>query len=195
MKNLSSIVSFTPGNEDYQAIYSSQLYGTFFIIYAQLTTSEDDDNYYLHAAKLHLVNYKGPFDMGITRAICEPALDGDANQRGVKFRIEVQAMHQSSEAELEVHGCPGEDTPISKVGSYLLVDRRLKRMHEDQQGTNLPTVMKNGIFDEEFFYRDGPADIIKPRKKDPAPKEWGDTVIFTVSRVSGRCPRAQNEVK
>lgn len=136
----------------YQAIYTSQSYGTFYVVYAEFTTEEDNDNYYVKNIKLKLVNYKGLINLGIADATFIPIKDKfDGHSRGALISLTVKAFEHE---DFIIKNCDATH-PFPKLNSYLKVNRKLLAMHPDK------SPIENGIFDEEFYYRDG----IDPRGK------------------------------
>lgn len=137
--------------EYYQAIYTSQSYGTFYVVYAEFTTEEDNDNYYVKNINLKLVNYKGLINLGIADATFKPILDKDSVSRGALISLSVKAFENDN---FTISNCDVKH-PFPKKNAQLLVNRNLVAMHADK------SPLENGLFDEEFYYRDG----IDPRGK------------------------------
>lgn len=137
-------------SEDWQACYSSQLYGTFFSIYARPTgrSSESDSNSIeLESIDLRIINYKGPVNLDIVRAEFRPDL---VNGNGGTIDIEVQALYDSGEL---IHAVDCGNHPFVKGKTPLRFHRFLKPMH--QLRNNIPVALNNGVFDSEFFDREG----------------------------------------
>lgn len=135
----------------YQAIYTSQSYGTFYVVYAEFTTKEDNDNYYVQNINLKLVNYKGLINLGIADATFKPVLDKDGFSKGALINLSIKAFEKDS---ITISNCDAKH-PFSKKDAQLLVNRNLVAMHAGK------SPLENGLFDEEFYYRDG----IDPRGK------------------------------
>lgn len=129
----------------YQAIYTSQSYGTFYVVYAEFTTEDDNDNYYVKNIKLKLVNYKGLINLGIADATFKPILDADGHSRGALINLTVKAFENDS---FTVSNCDSNH-PFPKKDAQLLVNRNLAAMHSNK------SPLEKGVFDEEFYYRDG----------------------------------------
>lgn len=139
---------FSPeiSKKDYfQAIYTSQSYGTFYVIYAEFTTEEYNDNYFIKNINLKLVNYKGLINLGIANATFKPITDDDGNSKGALVSITIKAFEQET---FMVPNCD-DSHPFPKKESYLKVNRKLVPMHPDK------SPLENGVFDDEFYYRDG----------------------------------------
>lgn len=169
-------------NDNYQPIYGSQLYGTFFSILAKLTTDSSNPNYYLLTnAELQVIVYKGTLDIGITQAKFVPVYqDGTQDDFGGIFEIEVQAMYESKPKNLIVNNInPNHKFP--KNNSFLQVHRKLKKMHPNGQQ------IKDGIFDSEFYYREGPGLSSKNiQYVKPKPDEWGEPYTQGIGYI-GNC--------
>ncbi len=184
-------------NKEYQLVYASQLYCTFFMVYAKIDASLTGNDYTLNSIDLHLINYKGILDLGIRQAVFEWIQDNDnPDIYHAKIKIEVQAMYSSSPEDCKVKGINTDHT-LKPRNSYLLVDRRLKPMHPENQ--NGKVMLVNGVFDSEFFYREGDVEdgrlATKPIDSEPA--TWEDTIDdFTVDKGIGRprCPRSQLKI-
>lgn len=132
--------------EYYQAIYTSQSYGTFYVVYAEFTTEEDNDNYYVKNINLKLVNYKGLINLGIADATLIPIKDEfSGNSKGALLDLTVKAFEQDTFTVKNYD----VSHPYPKNDSEFLVNRELVAMHPN----NSP--LEGNIFDEEFYYRDG----------------------------------------
>lgn len=196
-------ISLSPtncGENIYQPIYSSQLYGTFFIVYANFETSEDSDNYFLHKIKLKIINYKGLINLGITGASfyktegCDPEnpiinnKNIMLNYKGGYIELKVRALY-NSDNDILVDNI-SEPIKISKNNSYLNVTRKLDQMHGDDR------VFENGVFDNEFFYRDGIEKDeagnwqIYSEKRSPKPNNENENK----GHGNARCPRSTNRI-
>lgn len=191
-KSLSASVNFND-NENFQAVYSSQLYGTFFMIYARFETDydEDDKAYQLKKAELFLANYKGTINLGIVQA--EFFLDKKSKEAG--FKIEVQALYESKPKDLIVNNID-EKFKFYRGNSNLHIVRKTKRMHQvGKLSANKAPAIKNGIFDDEFFYREGPImGDYTALKRTIRPEEWSSKTAFDVGGGGYLCPKAKNQI-
>lgn len=146
----------------WQAVYTSQLYGTFFVVYAKF--SADSKKRHIKNIRLRLVNYKGPINIGIYEA------EFDSNRKKVKLR----ETPNSSEKEINVVSLKLKlqglndvtivNDPVSIDCSletdkvyYFEVNRKLIPLDDMNP-------FKGNVFDTEFYYRDG----LRP----PIPKNW-----------------------
>ncbi len=188
-------INLSNSNESaYQSIYSSQLYGTFFMIYAIFETRPCINGYEISSIKLRLMNYKGLINLGISRARFFTEENKENSHHGI-LKIEVEAM------------CPNNniDFPVAmrrncqcSIDDYIYVDRSVKK---------LPAALHNNVFDEEFLYRegfeykDGQFRIKSNPRKDTAPKNTFDTDVFDTGIIEPKsifggtiCPRSQNQI-
>lgn len=195
--NIAATVNFTD-TANYQAIYSSQVYGTFFVVYGKFMIREEEGLYLLEGANLRVVNYKGLINVGITKAKLQIQLDMATGENiGGRLIIEIQGVPQNDPAttdvDVEINGV-NNVIPFPKATSYLWVDRRMKRLHDrtgmSQDAENL---LKN-IFDEEFYYREGVVNSANLTDVDHAPNEWDSVFVFETAPGTVMCPRAKNKV-
>lgn len=147
----STIICKSELKENWQMVYASQLYGTFFAVYAKINA--DETNKQINTIDLKLINYKGPINLGIHRA--------DYNQKRKKYRILDHILEKSIEVNLIsitlwVHGLSDRvslEEPITvncdAEDSYLEINRKLLPLSKDDN------LVVNGVFDSEFYYRDG----------------------------------------
>lgn len=136
--------------DHYQAVLSSQSYGTFYMVYAEFTTTEDVNNYYIQNIQLKIINYKGIINLGIEDANFKPVFDTINNKSiGGLITISLKAFEKDMFTVSNVDA----SHPFPKLGSTLSTNRVILPMHKN----NSP--LENAVFDEEFYYRDG----INPR--------------------------------
>lgn len=185
-----------------QAIYASQVYGTFFAIYAKIDAkSHDSDNYdyKLNSVKLIMMNYKGHFDLGITKAILLPEFGKDKKQVGAKLKIEVQALHGlgDNSFEVDIHN---DFIGLNKK-DFIETERYLRPIHMDLDTEpsieNRDTPIKNGIFDDEFYYREGEILPGEPnvRNEEFTARTWDNPYNVSFGNKSGRlCPHSTSQV-
>lgn len=187
MENFTGYVNLGEPSQ-HQEIYSTQLYGTFFGIFAKFDCDGDKspEDYIFNDINLELINYKGICDIGITKAELKPIKD---KSRFI-LKIEVQAMNGTTNCSVNC-----KNIKISKNGARILMDRRVKKIHLDE------SAHKDCLFDTEFFYREGIADdsndLPFPKRTptplgwcDELPKEELDKFIDSVETIGGsKCPR------
>ena len=155
----------------YQSVYSSQIYGTFFSVYAKFNldiSKSDIPNgvYHVDSVDFKVANYKGILDIGIQNVILpkdlQSEIDGNPNltpteKKALKpFILNMRAMGGfdgpgHSQPKYDVN----EKLDIKISSRDVLYFRRVKLpLHSDN------SALKNGIFDNEFYFRESP-DITK----------------------------------
>lgn len=169
--------------EDYQAIYASQLYGTFFSVFGKFTCqSVGKDEYTLDKIEFKIINYKGVINLGISnvRGIFD-ITDTNGNQFKA-MNIEIQGLNGNEEFELDCSGV------VLKKNELFITERTLIKMHSG-------TALNNGVFDDEFYYREGVAnaDGLFP-EKSPAPMSTFDHNTLFEEFPGSVCPRATNRI-
>jgi hypothetical protein len=134
--------------EKYQIVYASQLYDTFFCVFAKL----EIENEALKSIKLSLVNYKGQINLGML-----PGTKGTwgHSKEGFEFSLHLKGnagKHAYNDESEVVVDC--KNTPIAALKAEgLVIRRRLHPMHD--VSTSLKKQLSKGVFDTEFFQRDG----------------------------------------
>lgn len=153
--NISTTVSLgEESKKRWQTVYISQLYGTFFIVYALFNF--DREKSCLKSVSLRLINYKGPINLGIKTAKYLPQRkkvliieneDGMPIEKiinTVSIKLEVQALNPVVQKDVEV------TCILNNTGTdyYFEIARHLVPMEEGEH-------LVNGVFDSEYYYRDG----------------------------------------
>ncbi|MEQ9423917.1 MAG: hypothetical protein RJQ09_05835 [Cyclobacteriaceae bacterium] len=183
-------------NDNYQVAYSSQVYGTFFSVYARFNKDEnvnEDDleegQFAIASIDFKVINYRGLLDVGIT-AIKGPGVFAAAlNDDHVKlFNIEVQAGLSNEKHEYNLP----TDGLLMKKGEIMFIQRTLKRLHDRPDRDDRP--LSAGIFDSEYFYREGINE--QGDYEEAGPKPLGempsDLSEFEFGPRSGtHCPKAK----
>lgn len=168
-----------------QAIYSSQLYGTFFSIYALIESDKIVKNsktlYVIKQIKLFIINYKGNINLGITKAHLKPKIFSDFDARqdliGAELKIELQGLHQMKSESFAV---TIENGALELAQNAMIQTTRLLRpIHlKDNIPTtpeNRNTPLYNNIFDSEFFNREGIiVDADSSRRNEFVASTWND---------------------
>lgn len=176
-------------NDKFQLVYATQLYGTFYAVYAKFTTEIGSTRSKRKIKKIDFkgINYKGPLDLQLIKVHPPEQEDG-----GIQFKIDLQAIVQdptppASDAPLRVGPEPfkvdksidelkidGSEIEFEK-GDRLFILRNLKPMSdktdpekfEDQKLNKVnfrEMAVVNGHFDSEYFFRDG--IYIKPKMEN-----------------------------
>lgn len=163
-------------NKNGQSIYTSQLYGTFFGIYAKVNARDNDQKDYwtLDAMELKIMNYKGIVNLGITQAkLIESKHDGIHNN-DARLYVEVQACYNMPDEFIKVENSSGQK--FTKGKANIRLERFLKPMHAHSNGVKQQ--LNDGVFDEEFFYREGKLyDNELAERKKHAPVQWEDKKV------------------
>ncbi|MAW94196.1 MULTISPECIES: hypothetical protein [unclassified Leeuwenhoekiella] len=119
-----------------QLVYASQLYGTFFTVYAKIetTSGEHTKEREIKTITCHIVNYKGAVNIGLEEVIY--------NSETGQIDLHLKALGNTSKEKK----CKNLNK-FKKSESQTLVFRR--RLHHLPKESNL------GVFDTEAYYRDG----------------------------------------
>jgi hypothetical protein len=135
----------------HQFIYASQLYQTFFAVSATMTIEDNDKKEpCLKRMRLSLINFKGHLNLGLLEGTksswyCNP------NTKGAMLTLHLQPTkgeHGPIAGKYMDVDC--KMTPLSHL-KYFIVNRNLKR-YSDKTGLEMLT---EGVFDNEFYKRDG----------------------------------------
>ncbi|WP_394747128.1 hypothetical protein [Spongiimicrobium salis] len=182
--------------DDFQAIYASQLYGTFFMIFARFTANsrKAKGGYTFRKIELRLFNYKGLINIGLKRARYVIIKNSKSEVIGGKIIVEVEG--NSNKFYLKrVSDVYGKHCQIS---NKIEVDRRLARLHSTSP------LIRHKVFDNEFYYREGvepeekkpPYDLnkvkVKFENRKPLPNEDYYDDGFGSGQGGLICPRSQN---
>ena len=205
----STTLNLQPDDGDrFQMVYTTQLYGTFFVLYARFEVSESQSTDHIQLDNIEFlgVNYKGPICLEIENITATiesiPANSSDSNysdydrEVGSYDAIDMDDPEYDNEPESEAEAEEvGEETteteevemkhilyveltlsgrgtgtftrPSEKVlpvnlqvpkDATFRLERKLQSLSrfEDNESLNLPEdAFWNGIFDSEFFVRDG----------------------------------------
>ncbi len=172
----------------YQSIYSSQLYGTFFVIFAKFKTKKISQGYKIKNITLRLMNYKGPINLGISRARFYSEQIGES-YRGV-LKVEVEALSGNNNMDFENVIIKADSR--CTITNFIEVERSVKE---------LSNPIKNGVFEEEFFYREGfekksgkyeLKKVKRGKKTRPKNNFDNDSIIGAIGGTI--CPRSKNRV-
>lgn len=150
---------------DKQFIYSSQLYGTFFNIYAQPILNENETE--LITLRLFLINYKGHLNLGLLKTENE-SQSIELNEGKVEFKVHVRAL-ETINGEEESVNLNFNGIRLDEIKEWV-VDREL---HPIENGVRSGESTLNQVFDTEFFDRDGIffTERVNPENsKSPGPR-------------------------
>lgn len=164
-----TIVLSPEENDRYQAVYASQHYGTFYGIYGKFKIEKLNGEILLHRIDLKLINYKGVLNMSMSKEleVDENAKELIRNLHVVLLKVKVQAKLDDSNDES--HYIFEKPLPIHK-GTFFSVVSDLIPLCGTKGNEMEPEVC--GVFDNEFYYRDGLSN--EKRKMTEIPLEKGD---------------------
>lgn len=152
----------------YQFVYASQLNHTFFSVFANFKSKQKDKNTRMITdVDFHIFNYKGPFNFGIANV--------DFDYGSKTFKVTVQAMLVNN----STRSCENFKGFEVKKGEHVSLVRSL-----------VPCLDTPGVFDEEFFIRNGDDD---PRVRTTLRDEIteistdGKKTITNLTAVGCRC--------
>ncbi len=145
---------------DFQLIYASQLYGSFFAVGGKLIV----ENKSLVDIELTLNNYKGLYNIGI---LLNADLDWDIKGKTGNFNLHLQVDNGKNAENLTTKRKVGIKKPIAlnKIDS-LLVDRVLYPLSQSKPARHL----HENLFDNEFYVRNGSYIGKIPRLDDYIPE-------------------------
>ncbi len=156
MNKLITSLNLDPHESHGQTIYNSQLYGTFFGVYAFIKSKEIDGNNKerrITSLTLEVVNYKGELDLGIEKAVYK----SKGPRKGGTIYLTMRALignslnnNTAKTEDIEVENIQGE---LFEKGNYINVVRYLKPIHSENSEDS--TALNEGVFDSEFHYREG----------------------------------------
>ena len=171
-KNYSTTVSLNPENakKRWQFIFASQAYGSFYAVYAlfeakyMMNEAETPkDSVDLKSVNLEIITYKGLFDIGIVDANIVPKkVDANNNTIPLTINIKVQAKNNRKEFPLtiskpiEVAHLDGIETKRHLIS---LSGHNRDFFRSSSQETISQNAIIDGVFDDEFFFRNGKMDI------------------------------------
>lgn len=184
--DLNYAVSKDTGKPVYQFVYASQLYGTFFTVYAHFAGTNSTTGYDIKTITLRLVNYKGIINMGFAKD-SPPAWD--ARTKRIYFHIRGAIVNPQAQVDFGT-------TPLTiKKGSHerVVFHRILHPLagfdaYQERQGSSGIQLKINTpeteLFDSEFNERDG----LDFYSRDLRPGMYGytDDVMSTKVGVAGR---------
>ncbi len=167
--------------EVYQAIFASQVYGTFFVIYGKFLTDKTSKAgcCLVNGVKMKLVNYKGLMNMGFTkkRIIVDPLPppDNGKKSKGTKSlkgtdtpKVEFEVRGFNNNYEMDIEFTKPIDVSEGKFKEMIFQKKliALSKSFAIQPGSQLKITDKfkspqskpipdEPFFDTEFHERDG----------------------------------------
>ena len=158
----SSNISLRRGDEErYQLLYATQLYGTLFGVFGKFEWEHVKGGLKINRMCLRGINYKGPYTLKIVDRFDEPFVQQSRKVEGQVLVLELFVKADTSNGvefpevvwDFE-RSYPGEDF-VLRDNDYLRINRNLLPMVDATDGPIEQRAFKNGLFDEEFYYRDG----------------------------------------
>ncbi len=165
------------GNQNFQFIYASQLYNTFFIVCARFLLDSNEE--ILQSIEIKLLNYKGLLNLGLLQSTKDNLKRDTKIIGGLNLTLDIQAMSG-------VHGHHNSiiidnlNYPVDSLTDFMVT----RKIHQFAPTTNIANHLNDMVFDEEFFQRDGTVIHQKDNHLDDIPvKENGKIVVLT----HGKC--------
>lgn len=166
--NHSTNLVLSPLPKRFQTLYSSQSYESFYSIFVRFNvTSNNSNSILLNSYELELINYKGPVDIEISRA-CLTKLDTTTNDGRNIFHLKLTTkalLTKPTDPEILIN----ITNPVINHGDILICTRelvsfteetinelstRINNSRDPEEAVRRDSFM-NGIFDNEFYYRNG----------------------------------------
>jgi len=137
--------------EQFQAVYSSQNYGTFYQIYCKPHIQGDK----LDSLEFSIENYKGPLNLGFAEnSAPKENFNYDKEDGILGLRLDVKAFGPYKTLVIDV-----SNKNITKADlNGLFIYRVLLRMNDGNKGMS-----DTGVFDTEFYTRSGRTELPKER--------------------------------
>lgn len=197
--NLSTTIKCTEETKDtWQFVYTSQLYGTFFAVYAKVNA--DSSKKHIDKIALKIVNYKGPINIVIHSAMydsqrtnysIQDPIDGHTkNIKIISISLWLTGLigHSETQKPVEVSCDLGEEI------TFLEINRKLLPLSQHCNS------VVDGVFDTEFYYRDGLNSVInKDISKIDGLTSWDEYNNQSTNNESlmgpgGICPRGYAKI-
>lgn len=135
--------------KDFQLIYASQLYGTFFAVGAKLVIK----NEHLIGFELCLINYKGLYNLGMA-SLTKVSFSKDLATAELTLHLSAFSGTHGHGNSLKINFDPVALASLKKM----TVSRKI---HSFNNHNNITSHLQDHCFDSEFYERDGAA--IRPR--------------------------------
>lgn len=128
-----------------QLLLASQLYDTHFSIFGSFTITKTEENScFIEGVKLQIINFKGPTQLGFVENQTQKLSKED---KIIRLNLDLKAI--SSGNAVSTLNLNFDNKINCSTGDGIEFIRNLLPMST----TNEPIV--NGVFDSEFYYRDG----------------------------------------
>ncbi|MEL6809826.1 MAG: hypothetical protein AAFP76_00635 [Bacteroidota bacterium] len=205
-KLFEGFVLLDPNDTDtYQAVYGSQSYGTYYSVLAHFNVFDSTDEpgkLRIDDISFELVNYRGPVDLFIANAEVKlkqkfkDTQGVEMPEKGIFIQVTVKVNNDPSVdtekpkfVDLTKLYTDSKDR-IVDPNSILLVNRELlsingstyDQLPMDGGATGREAVV-NGIFDSEFYVRNGSGNFKKKEKADVDLNHPTDASIDTTGEI------------
>ncbi len=166
--------------EHFQFVFASQVYGTFFGIYSKFEVEKQASGVLVKKIVFRLINYKGIINLGITN------IELKKERRGSKkyvFNIKLKGLMPLFQDFPFVP--PGNVPLLLDSSDEFIVKRELESFSYDEED-----VITDGVFDDEFYFKDGLFPIKSPKSELEAKIEKR----FPIQGLGPRCPKTLVQV-
>jgi hypothetical protein len=167
---------------DFQLVFASQVYGTFFGIYAKLDFTKLSGRLKLNKITFRIINYKGQINIGIDSVDAPLYHPEDHRKLNIIFHL------KGYMPPLQDYECDfTQDEIYLEDGSEITFKRNMRDFVAD---TN--HLFEDGAFDSEFYFRDGLFPIEAPvaalekeiERRYPSDQTIGKRCPWSIVRVS-----------
>lgn len=138
----------TKKSENYQIVYASQLYGTFFGVGAKIDLTDDCST--ITGIHLALNNYKGLYNIGI--------LNHTANTWRIEDKVGIIVLHlkaynglNNGELVKKISLNLSDEIPVADIDSIFTT----RDLHSFTVADPIENHLEEATFDSEFFERNG----------------------------------------
>ncbi len=187
--NLTLTVSLSKADESrMQLVYASQVYQTFFCVFGAFDIDRSEtDALKIKGVYLQLINYKGALNLGIT-GVSDPQTlsiirDTKTINTGLQINFKIKAMEES--AIVKYYGF--NEAKTLQNANDLFFQRVLEPLDTEKTRGITP----NGIFDSEFYERDG----LYTRKKTLRLDEDSTEGFWNFDKENRRWHKAPNKIE
>lgn len=175
-----SIVLSDGRSNDFQLVYASQVYGTFFGIYARFDFARQSERLKLNKITFRIINYKGQINIGIDAVGLPPYKQKDPKNLNITFHLKgYMPALQDYECDFT------KDEIYLEDGSQITFKRTMRNFTERPDDT-----FNMGAFDDEFYFRDGlfpikaPVSDLEDKIEAQFPNRIGKRCPWNIVRVS-----------
>jgi hypothetical protein len=158
--SLLAAVDLNSGGTDskpvYQFVYSSELYGTAFGIYARFKGTESSSSYQISALSLQLVNYRGVINIGFAKNDLIYKSNAGKNLLFCYVQGAAPALEKEYTFDAPVAVDKGKPFPLTFIRKLLPLPGFEKDFGPvDLNGKFDQSTPQGQYFDSEFYYRNG----------------------------------------